>query len=676
MLESQYRSEPLLHPGPLSSPLHHGHLFPAQSEPILHNRCASPDDAAVAYHHLIAAADALEAIVAEGALVGISPTCLRSLRAGAGQLSRTDAKARDDEKVLGIVYGTMKYLHYIDIVLVKTQFLVYYPAFLSCLGLVKVVIYLHLQHHFDATRWLRFVPSAIPSRQAETIASLDESVKLHSVKLGAALARLRIEKRAVGETVRDQVEALLPFEIRIRESVSVGMHKCVRVNLLRTTPSEVSDMLRNAGFHVDLSQPPSLHETQAILSDPDFDDLLVVPASIFNDLKSHDIMTSGLLIFQDKASAYAPRQLVSLLPTHTGLSIMDARAGCGTRVAHIAALTRDKHHILAFESRTVRTATLRSRLDAQGIKNVEVMHDDFMSANTKDPRYEHVTAVICEPACSGSAIVDKLGYMLQEEEFPADRYSTKDLVALKRQQYLTLRKASQFPNVRHIVYVTRATRRDENQGVVDEFLDMGGGQWTAVPVLPHMQPGEMFLEHLPSQSGNGIFIACFSKCVLPLSHDIHPDSVDADNTVPPAADVHSSFDSLDVPIKKRRSRATKQTERTSIARTARLSRTQLRASVERLSTTKEVSLPSLANSKRPSHVTKKLVSNDETVQDRDAEGRGQETTNRFEDDFDFIILGSSLKHFFAPRNDALGVIATRRAAMRWSYPVPNPVPWK
>ncbi|TPX54551.1 hypothetical protein SeMB42_g00208 [Synchytrium endobioticum] len=122
---------------------------------------------------------------------------------------------------------------------------------------------------------------------------------------GLHSARLRIEKTAVGETVRDQGEALLPFEIRIRESVPrydsgahaselIGMPKYVRANLLKATSSEVSDMLRNAGFHVDLSQPSSLHETQAILIDPNFDDLLVVPASIFNDINSHDIMTSTL----------------------------------------------------------------------------------------------------------------------------------------------------------------------------------------------------------------------------------------------------------------------------------------------------------------------------------------------------------------------------------------------
>ena len=116
-------------------------------------------------------------------------------------------------------------LHYIDVILVKTQFLVYYPEFLSCLGLVKVLVYIHLQHHFDPLRWTRFEPSStITLLQVDLLKSLEESIKTHKVKLGAALARLRIEKRAVGETVRDQVEALLPFEIRMRESLS-GIRK-------------------------------------------------------------------------------------------------------------------------------------------------------------------------------------------------------------------------------------------------------------------------------------------------------------------------------------------------------------------------------------------------------------------------------------------------------------------
>ncbi|TPX31254.1 hypothetical protein SmJEL517_g05356 [Synchytrium microbalum] len=686
-----YHSDTSLATNPLqldSSSNNHAHLFPAQSEPILSSRV---EEDIVTYQHLISASEALEAIVAEGALVGVSSSCLRALRAAAGQLRDGDSKGADDEKVLKIVYGTMKYLHYIDIILVKTQFLVYYPDFLSHLGLVKIVMYLHLQTHFDPLRWTRFVTSpTITADQSDLIGNLEEAVKIHRIKLGAALARLRIEKRAVGETVRDQVEALLPFELRMRESVSVGMPKYVRVNLLKTTPTKVADLLRKAGFHVDLSQKDvSAESPDTIVGDSQFDDLLIVPATVFNDLKAHEIMTDGLLIFQDKASAFAPRQLASLLHK-SGAHIIDARAGCGTRVTHLAALTKDKHRIFAFESRAVRNATLRVRLEAQGVKSVEVVEDDFMSVNVKDPKYEKVSTIICEPACSGSAIVDKLGYMLQEEEFPADRYSKKDMVGFKRQQYLMLRKASQFPNVRNIVYVTRTTRREENDGVVEEFLDMAGGRWKVSPVLSALNASSEespFLEKIPSASGNGIFVASFTKCVIPIDHTNEMDGIDVSFGISPAADMTASLQHLNVSgtNKKRRVKKSRNSvdSLNSSKRPSVLTKSQLKASVERLSsTTKQVK--SSSNSNRASQIAKKASqqSEDDDDKDGDAEDKDEEAKGDEEDDqhqfdygLDFVILGVSLKEFYAPKAEALTVLA-RKQPFRWSYPVPNPMPWK
>ena len=43
------------------------------------------------------------------------------------------------------------------------------------------------------------------------------------------------------------------------------------------------------------------------------------------------------------------------------------------------------------------------------------MEEDFTTINPKDPNYADVQCVIIEPPNSGTAIIDKLGFLLQEE---------------------------------------------------------------------------------------------------------------------------------------------------------------------------------------------------------------------------------------------------------------------
>lgn len=58
-----------------------------------------------------------------------------------------------------------------------------------------------------------------------------------------------------------------------------------------------------------------------------------------------------------------------------------------------------------------------------------------------DIEFAKVTSIIIEPGNSGSAIMDKLGYLLQEEVFPVDHLPKKDLHELKRQQIVNLKHA-------------------------------------------------------------------------------------------------------------------------------------------------------------------------------------------------------------------------------------------
>ncbi len=44
-----------------------------------------------------------------------------------------------------------------------------------------------------------------------------------------------------------------------------------------------------------------------------------------------------------------------------------------------------------------------------------VIEDEFIMANFKDQQFADITTIIVEPANSGTTVLDKLGFMLQEE---------------------------------------------------------------------------------------------------------------------------------------------------------------------------------------------------------------------------------------------------------------------
>eukprot|EP00842_Homolaphlyctis_polyrhiza_P001041 jgi/Hompol1/1938/HPOL_001410-RA len=379
----------------------------------------------------------------------------------------------------------MKFLPYIDHILVKTQFLVFNNQFLDNLGLVKVMMYDLMKCHFNYHHYPGISYEQPPGIEdndkqyqkdcVELVKELDESLRAFNVKLGAAYARLRIEKRAAGDTTREQMENILPPDVREKEMMAVEMPKTLKVNPIKLSKSEVAQQLEVLGYKVDM-RPMSIIEQDnvpirdsLICLDDDFDDMLVIPPSSFADIKASRLVSD--------ASVYGTKHLASMVSE--GVHVIDARAGC----------------------------------------DVVIVEEDFAFADIHDPRFAQVSAVVVEPSNSGTAIVDKLGFMLQEEEFPNSQHSLKDLYSLKRQQVAILKHAFKFLNVRVVMYITRSIHPEENEQVVQETLDRYGVEWEMSCVLPSIvvdrlhdyEIDECLTIHPSEQAGNGVFIACFQK---------------------------------------------------------------------------------------------------------------------------------------------------------------------
>ena len=70
-----------------------------------------------------------------------------------------------------------------------------------------------------------------------------------------------------------------------------------------------------------------------------------------------------------------------------------------------------------------------------------MIEEEFVNSKLDDETFGNVQVVIVEPENSGSAIIDRLGYMIQEQEFPAETQTEKELIEYKRIQVSWLKHA-------------------------------------------------------------------------------------------------------------------------------------------------------------------------------------------------------------------------------------------
>ncbi|KAI9091293.1 S-adenosyl-L-methionine-dependent methyltransferase [Phlyctochytrium arcticum] len=636
------------------------------------------------YAELIVAAETLENIVNESVFVGAAP--LRKSKSGGLDVA---GKSTMGDTVLKLVYGTMKYLTYIDIILVKTQFLVYHTEFLNDLGLVKVMLYDLMKYHFNYHRYpsisYRLPPNHTPADKmaVEKVKSLDECLRNFEVKLGAAYARIRVERRASGQTAQEQMANVLPENVREKEFIAVEMPKCLRVNTKKTTRAQIMN---------DLSRYADERGQTDIIVDPDFDDLLVVSPTRFSDIKASRFIVDGKLIFEDKTNFWGPQHIRTLLPALSSqfgeIHILDARAGCGIKALHLASVIDGMGKLIACESRPGRLDSFRMHCQAQGCENIEILEQDFVDVNPQDPRFAKVSVVVVEPPNSGSAVLDKLGYLLQEEEFPNDQYSQKDLWSLKTQQLGMLRHALSFPNVQMVLYITRSIHPEENEQVVMEALSSTPTPWELAYVLPEVPVErhddfelEECLKIPPSeQTGNGIFIAAIQPTPSLPPTPAEPTEL---------ADGSNDVTATEVKQKLRRKRGGRRKVGSEMSH-IRLSKSIIE-SVNRLSIPRGKSMSDVQSKTQPeqtqikSRTSPHLSTEDSLAQvehrnDTEVESiPAQQLSAQLQAAAPpkIAVFGTSLSNFYGPRDAAVRLMGPDIIPdNRWAYPVPNPTPWR
>ncbi|KAG4083964.1 S-adenosyl-L-methionine-dependent methyltransferase [Neocallimastix lanati (nom. inval.)] len=709
---------------------------------------------------------------------------------------------RTKDNVYKLCYNTLKYMSYIDTILVKTQFLVYNNQFLSNLCLLKIMVYDLMRRHFNFTLWPGIIYDDIESssneslnnnnnlfsnldledKQAtsestETVYStsskkhkkghvtkkgnkhdkmsnsknykvadingsmeedlnvkslseenknllqkMEEALKAHEVKLAAAFARIRIERKANGTDLTEQLENILPMEVRNKESSASEMPKYFRINTLKQTKDQVFEELMQMGYRItnapnsqENEEENSNSELNTVYYDIDLNDVIDVPACNYENLLNSFLVEEKILIPQDKASCLGPHHIFDIIPEN--MDIIDTIAGNGTRTSHLAALFNNSRKIFVFEKSLAKAEELKEKFIAQGVKNVEILCTDFLLTDPYDEKFSNVGAIICEPRSIGNAIIDKLGYMMQESEFPNEEYSKKDITLMRKNAENVLNHALKFPSTKSVTFISRTVKKEDNEAIISHLLEMENNidKFELKCVLPRFFNETNYdyefsecLKLRPNKYRNGIYIACLSRCrTMSKSEKAYLENGNYDELQ--SGDLTKSELALeqDVNMKKKKklkkkigknikkskstSSLSEKKKRASIGSSLnelksneRINRNTTESSTTSLNKKISKSKKKLTESKQSINEATKNDTNDEsesvgTLVEMAGNGGNLNKPGAEKINMDNLwIYGYSianLQRFYAPQYDAMKHL-NKKNLYGNKYPVPNPNPWK
>ncbi|XP_004501444.1 25S rRNA (cytosine-C(5))-methyltransferase NSUN5 [Cicer arietinum] len=263
-----------------------------------------------------------------------------------------------------------------------------------------------------------------------------------------------------------------------------------------------------------------LRKKYTVQKDDLIPDLLILPPG--TDLHDHPLVKNGSIFLQGKASS----MVAPALSPEPGWEVLDACSAPGNKTVHLAALMKRKGRIIACELQKERIKRLNDTIKLSGASNIQVLNEDFLNINPKDPSYSKIKAILLDPSCSGSGTAaSRLDHLLPSKAAGQD-IDMERLNKLAAFQRKALQHAFLFPAVERIVYSTCSINQIENEDVVKSVLPLAEsyGFQLAKPFpewqcrgLPVFEGSEHLVRTDPAKHGEGFFIALFSKKDAKLS---------------------------------------------------------------------------------------------------------------------------------------------------------------
>ncbi|WVQ68080.1 uncharacterized protein L199_006286 [Kwoniella botswanensis] len=262
--------------------------------------------------------------------------------------------------------------------------------------------------------------------------------------------------------------------------------------------------------------------------DTHLNDVLLCFHGSTNWWNDNDWYTDGGIILQDKASCMPAKVLMWDWKDDEGECI-DATAAPGNKTSYVSALMNNQGRLHAFERSPNRYKTLTRMLEKAHCKNVIAQRADFLESDPEDKQYKKVTRILLDPSCSGSGIVNRLDYLLEDDVEESDS-KTERLEKLASFQLQMILHAFKFQSAKRIVYSTCSIHPEEDERVVTSALQSKIAKekgWKLAPrsqVIPTWErrgredemAGDKELAQgvircLPEDRTNGFFVSCFVR---------------------------------------------------------------------------------------------------------------------------------------------------------------------
>ncbi|TMW57479.1 hypothetical protein Poli38472_003404 [Pythium oligandrum] len=366
---------------------------------------------------------------------------------------------------------------------------------------------------------------------------LKKELVQHANAFKTALVRMKIKAKVSTN------EALLPKENRRLE---LALPRYVRVNTLLITREETEAFIKE----------------YSAKQDEHLRDLLVLPPG--TELHEHELVKSGKLILQDKASCFSAFVLHGERSDKPGRAgdVIDACAAPGNKTSHAAMLIRQKPEIyegcrvFAFDRSAKRLDLLKRRMKLAGADEVvEPCCQSFLDVKVDDPKYANVRSILLDPSCSGSGMTNRLDHLLDiassqdqldtaENEYEEDVASR--LQSLADFQLEALLKAFSFPQVERVAYSTCSIFQKENEEVVVNALQSKQNRsakrpfvllkclptWhrrgMVIPGLNEEQAQSLVRADGHEDSTNGFFVAYFERTDRADGEEVADETEDAE----------------------------------------------------------------------------------------------------------------------------------------------------
>ncbi len=207
-----------------------------------------------------------------------------------------------------------------------------------------------------------------------------------------------------------------------------------------------------------------------------------IETETFGSVEENELFKQGLYHVQDLSSQLC----CAALDPKKGEKILDICSAPGGKAFTITEIIGDECELYACELHENRVKLIKNGAKRLGLKSIKALQNDAKQYNPDFPKFDKI---LCDVPCSG------IGVIRSKPEIKYTDLSKFD--KLPEVQLEILKTASEYLKIGgELVYSTCTVLKEENELVVNKFLEENKGKFEGVPFLTDF--GEPFGEFMTS----------------------------------------------------------------------------------------------------------------------------------------------------------------------------------